>query len=449
MTLRIGVLLSLLPAILWTGCRREQKSAVREIVYNCPANAAEIEALTREIPHFAEETGISVVLNPFTGQDKLYAMMAAGQAPDIFYTNATMRDRLAAEGRLLDLRAVSKDDQFVARLWPAVVEGGKSIDGGWYSMGNWSFTAGVYYNRELFDAVGLPYPDAAWTWDTMVSLARRLTKDLSGDGVPDQYGVYIGSHFIELCEQMNGAEVRPNTLTASFSSESAEVFRKYLALMDDGIMPDLRRIQAMGMQAPQLLQSGRVAMLVEAVPHQMLIETLKMKWGVVPLPRFGDKPPHYFRTASGGLSIGSSTIDPDAAWKALKWIVGEASIYQPNPVLRDIDFVGGWERRYPQLIGSGFREVWDLSLRYDGGDPRFFVRFSSWTSGSILERLQPLLDRLWAREISVDELITALPTVNARVERDLRDLLAREDIRPAFRKEIESALRRLYSGTGS
>ena len=84
MTLRIGVLLSLLPAILWTGCRREQKSAVREIVYNCPANAAEIEALTREIPHFAEETGISVVLNPFTGQDKLYAMMAAGQAPDIW-----------------------------------------------------------------------------------------------------------------------------------------------------------------------------------------------------------------------------------------------------------------------------------------------------------------------------------------------------------------------------
>ncbi len=437
---RIFLLLSLAAAM---SCQRTDRT---EVVYNCPANAAEIESLRKEIPLFAAASGVNLTLNPFSGQEKLYAMMAAGQAPDIFYTNTIMRDRLAAEGRLLDLRTVSRDDPFVSRLWPGVIENGKAPDGGWYSVGNWSFTLGVYYNREMFEASGIPYPDTAWTWDAMTAIARKLTVDTNGDGEPDRYGIFIGSHFVEAIEQMNGADIRPNQLEAAISPASAEAFRSYLALMDEKLMPDLRRTQAMGMQAQQLLQSGRVAMLVEAVPHQSLIESLSMRWGVAPLPRFPGKPPLYFRSASGGLSISAQSRAPGDAWKALRWIIGSATLYQPNPVLRDVDFIGGWEKRYPRLAGSGFREVWNLSLAHDGGDPRFFVRFSSWTAGSILERLQPLLDRLWAREITVEELRTSLPKVNSSVERDLADLLKREGIQQQFRTEIEHALESLRHG---
>ncbi len=108
------------------GCGRQDAGGNAEVVYNCPANAADIDALKREIPAFTAESHVNIKLNPFTGQDKLYAMMAAGQAPDIFYTNTTMRDRLAAEGRLLDLRTVSDGDPFVERLWPAVITNGTS-----------------------------------------------------------------------------------------------------------------------------------------------------------------------------------------------------------------------------------------------------------------------------------------------------------------------------------
>jgi ABC-type glycerol-3-phosphate transport system substrate-binding protein len=114
-------------------------------------------------------------------------------------------------------------------------------------------------------------------------------------------------------------------------------------------MPDILTVQAMGMQSVQMLASGKVAMLAEAVPHQGLIEALQIPWGVAPIPRFDSKPRNYFRSGSGGLSISSQTEHPDAAWEALKWIIAGASIYQPNPVLKDADFVGGWEDRYPQL----------------------------------------------------------------------------------------------------
>jgi ABC-type glycerol-3-phosphate transport system substrate-binding protein len=444
MTRRIVALPVIVIVLAMSSCRDHSKGI--EVVYNCAANAADIAALETEIPGFETASGIRIRLNPFTGQDKLYAMMVAGQTPDIFYTNNTMRDHLAAEGRLLDLRMVSKDDPFVARLRPAVVENGKSVDDGWYSVGNWSYTIGVYYNRDMFDAEGIPYPDTAWTWETMLDIARRLTKDRDGDGVPDVYGIFIGSHFVETIEMMNGAEITPRALTASITRESAEAFTMYLLLMQEKIMPDLRRIQAMGMQPSQLLESGRVGMLMEAVPHQTLIETLSIKWGVAPVPHIPGKPVRYFRSGSGGLSISARTQNPKAAWEALKWIVAGAQVYQPNPVLRDVDFVAGWEQRYPQLVGSGFKEVWNLSLQHDGGDPRFFVRYSSWTSASILERLQPALDRLWAGTITVDDLRAQMPEVNAHVRRELQDLVARKELHPAFRTDIERSLKGLEGG---
>jgi multiple sugar transport system substrate-binding protein len=429
--------------LLMAGCGSNGKTTpVAEVEYNCSANASDIAILEREIPAFTALTGIHIKLNPFAGDEKLQAMMAAGQAPDIFYTNTVMRDKFAAAGQLLDLRAVSAGDTLVGRLWPHAVEAGRSVDSGWYSVGNWEFTAGVYYNKDLFDQAGVPYPDTGWTWADMVSIAERLTRDGDRNGTPDQYGIFIGSHFVEVIEQMNHAPIERNSLAFALPEESAEAYGAYLRLLEAKVMPDIRRVQALGMQAPQMLQTGRVAMLVEAVPHQTLYETLTIRWGVAPLPRFAGKSPRYFRSGSGGLSVSARTKNPDAAWKALKWIIASASVYQPNPVLRDVDFVSGWERRYPQLRGSGFKEVWDRSLQYNGGDPRFFVRFSSWTAAAILERLQPKLDQLWAREITLDQLRLAVADINANVRRELSDALRRTDLSPSFARYIQNELQR-------
>ena len=437
------MLLMALLAVACAGCSGKRESSSPLVTYNCAANATEIRQLQSEIPAFADSSGIQLTLQPFTGQEKLYAMMAAGQAPDIFYTNTVIRDRLAAGGRLLDLRSVSAGDPFVARLLPDVYEDGVAADSGLYSIGNWTFTVGVYYNRDLFDEEGIPYPDTSWTWGEMVSIARRLTRHSEASAGIDRYGIFIGSHFVEMLEQMNGAPLGHRALLLDLSNESLEAYRDYISLMEEGIMPDLRRIQAMGMQAIQLLQRKKVAMLVEAVPHQALFETLDIRWGIAPLPRFPGKPVRYFRSGSGGLSMSAQTAHPKAAWQALKWIIAGASVYQPNPVLRDVDFVGGWEARYPRLAGSGFREIWQWSMNYNAGDPRFFVRFSSWTSAPILERLQPLLDRLWAREAGVDELKIAVPGINAAVRGELERTVRRGDIGGGFLRDIKRQLERI------
>lgn len=425
--------------LLVAGCGRPTADE-RIVTYNCAASTADIAALQLAAADFRTRTGIELRLNPFSGEEKLYAMIAAGEAPDVFYTNGAVRDRLAAEGRLLDLRPYAETDPLFARLRPEIRATAASVDGGIYSLSNWTHTCGVYYDRAAFAAAGVPAPTADWTWDDFTAAARRLTTPAAPGARPARYGVYIPAHFIEALEQMNHAPIPRDALLLDLPPESREVYAAYLRLVHDGVMPDPRRVQAMGMQAAQLLQAGRVAMLVEAVPHPGLIETLTIDWGVAPLPRFGAKSPQYFRSASGGLSISADTRHPADAWRTLAWLIGEAAPYQPNPVLADADFAAAWEQKFPRLRGTGFREVWSRSEQHAGGDPRYFVRFASWSMAPVMTRLQPWLDRLWAGDATLDEVVAAVPGINAEVRADLARQARSTALRPAWKAALERAL---------
>ena len=431
--------------LLLSGCDRSRRDD-RTIVYNCAANSAQVAALRPAQEKFFARTGIRVKLNPFSGEEKLYAMIAAGQAPDVFYTNNAVRDRLAAEGRLLDLRPYLEKDPLRARLRPEALAMAVSPDGGIYSLGNWSQTAGVYYNRSAFIAAGVPLPTPDWTWADLRAAAGKLTSQTKRDGRPERYGIFIPAHFIETLELMNHAPIAHDALFLVISPEAREVYADYLALIRDGLMPDVRRVQALGMQAAQMLEAGRVAMLVEEVPHAGLTEMLTIDWAVAPLPRFGAKEPRYFRTASGGLSISATTKNPADAWRTLAWLIGEAAPYQPSPLLSDAPFVATWEEKYPLLRGRGFREVWTLSEQYPGGDPRYFVRFSSWSMGPVMTRFQPWLDRLWSGDAPLEEVVAAVPGINAEVRRDLERRARSTALRPAWREELQ---RRLKAAEGN
>jgi ABC-type glycerol-3-phosphate transport system substrate-binding protein len=417
------------------------KSAAGVVVtYNCTANLNEVRALEKELPDFAARTGAQLKLLPFSGDDKLVTMMASNQAPDLFYTSSVMRDRFAAEGRILDLRPFLRRDSLATRLWPALLDASRSIDSGVYSIPNWVYTCGVYYNRALFRDAGIPEPDSSWTWDDMRRIARQLTRDRDGDGTPEQYGIHIAGHLLEIFETMNHAPISRDELYFHMPPESREVYTLYRALLDERMMPDPLRVQAMGMHPHQLLQSGKVAMLVEAVPNTDVFRMLTIDWGLLPLPRFGAKPPRYFRAASGGLSISAQCAHPDLAWKALRWLIERAAVYQPNPVLRDVDFIGGWIAKYPVLRDNGFARVWRLSEQYPGPDDRYFVRFSSWTMNPIMEMLQPKLDQFFARRITADDIAASANAANDRARRELDRILARKSLKPVFLEPLRRAM---------
>lgn len=439
---RLKILIWIGAAVFLQNCSKGNNTDAKLISLNVPANANLLQALREQLPAYEAAHGVRVQLLPFTGQEKLYAMMAAGQAPDIFYTNTVVRDQLAAEGRLLDLNTIAAGDSFVQQIRPEFIQRGTSIDGGWYQFCDWTYTYAVYFNKTLFDQAQVPYPDSSWTWAGMLDRARRLTRDVNGDGAMDQYGIFIPKHFVSALERMNGAEFTPHALLFDLPQESQEALQSYLDLIyQDKVMPEIAFTQAQGMQVSQMLNTGRVAMTVEALPNLDFITALQIDWDMVPLPRMADKPPLYFRSASGGLSLSSSCKHPHEAWKLMKWLITQSPYNTPNPVLREVNFVSGWEARYPKLQETHFRQVWELSERFDGGDMRDFVRYSSWSSNAILEQLSPQMDLLFAGKLTIAQLVQQKDEINRRVLAELKKILRNESLRPAFREKINEELR--------
>lgn len=181
-------------ALFLFSCSSEQNDTP-QITLNVPANANLIQRLGMELKAYEKENNVRVKLIPFSGQEKLYAMIAAGQPPDIFYTNTVVRDQLAAEGLLQNLHDIAANDPFVQRILPEFIERGESLDGGWYQFCDWTYTFGVYYNKDLFDQFNIPYPDSTWDWQGMLDRAGKLTVRTQDDAAYEQYGVYIARHF--------------------------------------------------------------------------------------------------------------------------------------------------------------------------------------------------------------------------------------------------------------
>ena len=64
-------------------------------------------------------------------------------------------------------------------------------DGVQYGLPKFHGALALYYNKDLFDAHGIAYPDESWTQDEYLEAMRRLTLDEDGDGATDVWGGMI------------------------------------------------------------------------------------------------------------------------------------------------------------------------------------------------------------------------------------------------------------------
>jgi ABC-type glycerol-3-phosphate transport system substrate-binding protein len=67
-------------------------------------------------------------------------------------------------------------------------------DGKLYFLAPTTGTDVVFYDRDLFDAAGILYPEDGWTWEEFREISKKPTIDKNGDGKIGQYalnGLYV------------------------------------------------------------------------------------------------------------------------------------------------------------------------------------------------------------------------------------------------------------------
>lgn len=304
-----------------------------------------------------------VQLEAVAGRDyytRLLTQIAAKRAPDIMQIGDDAVPSFVAKGAFLPLDECLASQGFDTSVYlPGLLEPG-TVDGQLYLLPKDYSTLAVYYNKAIFDAAGLPYPEAGWTWDDLLATAQALTQDTDGDGQTDIWGIQLpanwttgfeywvaaagGSLISEDGKSFVGFMDSPETIRAA--QFYGDLYNQY------AVAPPPADLSAFGGGNSEF-DTGKAAMrLFGRWPQAGMLQNPNIDLGVVGTPSDAANANILFW---GGFGVSSTTENLDAACKFLSYYVGpEGSETWKDWALPAVKSVAD----SPEVAGDPFNSVW-------------------------------------------------------------------------------------------
>jgi multiple sugar transport system substrate-binding protein len=324
----IAGLVGLVVCLLLAGCGGTKEKSVSFMV---SGDAAELAAYQQLVDAFkAAHPEIQVELR-YAASDsdflrQLVTAFSAGAQPDVMLLNYRRVPQFAAEGALEPVGPYldKSKDLHAADLYTQALEAFQWDGKTWCIPQNVSSLV-VYYNRALFDAAGVAYPTAGWTWDDFLQAARALTRDLDGNGQIDQYGVGVSPQLMRMAPFIwqNGGELLDDpahpTRLALDSRATLAAFQWFVDLqVKEHVVPDATAEQAEESEAR--FMNGRLGMFLQSrrvVPTFRAIEGLD--WDVAPLPQATAGRQAAGILHSDAYCLAAKAQDKDSAWTLIEF----------------------------------------------------------------------------------------------------------------------------------
>ncbi len=217
---------------------------------------------------------------------KLLTMLAARAAPDCFYLTYERIPAFASRGVLLPLdKFIRKDKELdLTDFFPLALKmftwRGKP-----YGLPKGLHTLAVYYNLDLFQSAGLKPPGPNWTWGDYLEIAKRLTKDLDGDGKPEQFGTNLYPFDVAIFQNGGKLVDEKRKLCLLDRPEAVGAVRFCRDLVYKHHVSPPMHTEA-GLSHADLFMAGKVAMYVGGTWYLAQFKAIKsFKWGIAPLPK--------------------------------------------------------------------------------------------------------------------------------------------------------------------
>ena len=297
---------------------------------------------------FQEETGISVKVQPTPTQDyttRMRTLLASGAPPDIMRIDDDLVRGFAEANQLTDLTSFIE---------------GSGIDPDTYPQGMYAFTIQedgtqpawvvgvqprvIFYNKTMFEDIGVPLPPdtwtgEGWTWDDFLETAKQLT-----DAGAQQWGalIYGDNAYEQTFSVNNGVEggiYSPDGSEFTLASDKGVEAVQWvtdLACVHE-VQPPWSQLQQ-DQARQQLFASGRLGMLFGAfglVPY-VRENVTEFTWDVAPVPARAEQ------KQEGSLivfCIPEDAANKEGAWQLLEFFSSQAGgdIFAENGYFIPID----------------------------------------------------------------------------------------------------------------
>jgi multiple sugar transport system substrate-binding protein len=153
---------------------------------------------------------INISVTPWNQYWQVLGAAAEGGMPDVFWMHSNNFVDFAKQGILVDCTDLYDKANFPAGISEVFQWEGKQL-----GVPKDFDTIALVYNKDLFDAAGVAYPDDTWDWDTLVDAAQKLTKDgvygFAASAGEDQSGYLVPVY------QAGGYTVKPGEKEAGYT----------------------------------------------------------------------------------------------------------------------------------------------------------------------------------------------------------------------------------------
>lgn len=179
----------------------------------------------------------------------------------------------------------------------------------------------IYYNKDLFDAAGVAYPEDGMTMAEYHELAAKMT---SGEGNDKVYGAHV--HTWPSNVYMYPARTGAFDFTDPDTYENLkDYYNEILAMQDEGLVQDYGSLKSSNIHYSGVFYNQQAAMLQIGTWYiNMLCENVQdFNWGVCSIPNNDGIANENSIGGVTPVSIGAYAKHPEEAWKFISFVCGE------------------------------------------------------------------------------------------------------------------------------
>ena len=194
---------------------------------------------------------------------KLTVALQGGDPPDVTYQYGTSLAALADAPGIVDLTDTVQGEGW---NWDDFYPGERAaatVDGHVYGVPALVDNLAIVYNKALFDAAGLSYPTADWTWTDFATAAKALTNHATkqfGLAFPADASEDTVWHFDAMLWEGGGDILNADNTQAAFNSPAgvqALTTLQQMAVTDQSTYLDLQNTKI-----DDLFNSGHIGMVI-------------------------------------------------------------------------------------------------------------------------------------------------------------------------------------------
>lgn len=332
---------------------------------------------------------------------KLEASATSNSMPDIFWMHSNQLFKYADNGILADCSGIVD----AANFSEISVENAKGSDGNLYGVPKDKDIVGLLYNKELFDAANVAYPDENWTWDDMKNASAAIYE------ATGKYGYMAYSHdqlgYWNFVYQNGGSILNEDCTAAEYlEPATSDAIKYYVSLQENDWCPTQEQFANTG--AAEMFFSGEGAMYFagswDLVNLCTTYPDMNGKWDVAVLPKCPN-PAEGDGRASISNSVSYATAangkNKELAMKFLEFLAseegqriqGESGAAIPAYNGLEDSWIGSFESNGYDLTLQNITDMFDYSVKYVNNPSR-----PSWEP----KVEQTMLD-IYGKNVTVDE----------------------------------------------